>query len=57
MTSFKPMFLKLTIKFAQGLLNTMPSLFIVARDSKKILKGQVGYVKDRPIKKSAFISV
>jgi hypothetical protein len=34
------MFLKLTIKLAQGLLNTMPSLFIAARDSKRILKGQ-----------------
>jgi len=34
------MFLKLTIKLAQGLLNTMPSLFIAARDSKRILKCQ-----------------
>jgi len=38
------------IKFAQGLLNKMPSLFIAARDSKRILKGQVGHLKDRPIK-------
>jgi len=36
------MFLKLTIKLAQGLLNTMPSLFIAAIDSKRILKGQGG---------------
>ena len=44
------MYIKLTIKLAQGLLNTRPSLFIAARDSKRILKGQVGYVKDRSIK-------
>ena len=36
------MFLKLTIKLAQGLLNTKPLLFIAARDSKRILKGQGG---------------
>jgi len=28
----------------------MPSLFIAARDSKRILKGQVEYLKDWPIK-------
>ena len=42
------MFLKLTIKLAQGLLNTRLSLFIAARDSKRILKGQ-SVLKDRPI--------
>jgi len=36
------MFLKITIKLAQGLLNIRPLLFIAARDSKRILKGQGG---------------
>ena len=42
-------FLKLTIKLAQGLLNTRTSLFIAERDSKRILKGR-WVLKDRPIK-------
>ena len=43
------MFSKLTIKLAQGLLNTRPSLFIAARDSKRIIKCH-GVLKDLRIK-------